>query len=236
MQYRANVGRGVHRLSVVATQKYMDAHDKVAGLIGGRHGVTVFTRNTTEAINMVALGMDFRKGDRVVTTLLEHHSNFLPWLRLRNQGAIELVTIEPELDGTIDINKFEEVIDDRTRLVAVSQASNVLGSVIPVGKIAGICKRSGARFLVDGAQSVPHMPVDVAGIGCDYFCFSGHKMLGPSGTGVLWMKEPAIRPMLVGGGMVAEVDGVQYQGTGWLPAIRGRYSRDRCRDRPWQGG
>ena len=102
---------------------------------------------------------------------------------------------------------FEEAIDDRTRLVAVSQASNVLGSVIPVGKIAGICKKYGARLLVDGAQSVPHMPVNVADIGCDYFCFSGHKMLGPSGTGVLWMKEPAIRPMLVGGGMVAEMNG-----------------------------
>ncbi|HVP94424.1 MAG TPA: cysteine desulfurase [Methanoregulaceae archaeon] len=211
MQYRANVGRGVHRLAVVATQKYMDAHQKVAGLIGGEKGVTIFTRNTTEAINMVALGMDFKKGDRVVTTLLEHHSNFLPWIRLKNQGIIDLTTIEPEKNGTIDSTRFFEAIDDRTRLVAVSQASNVLGSVIPVKKIAGICKTHGAMFLVDGAQSVPHMPVDVAGIGCDFCCFSGHKMLGPSGTGVLWMKEPAIRPLLVGGGMVEDVNSDHYR-------------------------
>jgi len=189
----------------VATQKYQDAHEKVAGMIGGRQGVTVFTRNTTEAINMVARGMDFSDGDRVVTTLLEHHSNFLPWFRLKNQGKIGLDTIAPDKDGTFEISRFEEAIDGRTRLVAVSQASNVLGSVVPVKKIAELCRKHGALLLVDGAQSVPHMPVDVADIGCDYFCFSGHKMLGPSGTGVLWMKEPDLRPLLVGGGMVADI-------------------------------
>ncbi|HTY14088.1 MAG TPA: cysteine desulfurase [Methanoregulaceae archaeon] len=211
LQYRANVGRGVHRLAVVATQKYQDAHDKVAGMIGGRQGTTVFTRNTTEAINMVALGMDFSPGDRIVTTLLEHHSNLLPWFRLKNQGRIGLDTIPPEKDGTLEISRFFDAIDENTRLVAVSQASNVLGTVVPVKKIAGLCKKYGARLLVDGAQSVPHMPVNVADIGCDYFCFSGHKMLGPSGTGVLWMKEPDLSPMLVGGGMVAEIKADHYR-------------------------
>ncbi len=213
LRYRANIGRSVHRLSVIATQRYLDAHDRIASFIGGESGTTVITKNTTEAIGIVASGIHWKKGDRVVTTALEHHSNLLPWLRLRKRGVIVDV-IMPDADGLIDIGAFEAAITDETRLVAITYASNVLGSLLPVRKIAQICQEHGAELLVDGAQSVPHLPIDVKDLGCDYLCFSGHKMLGPTGTGVLWMKEMALEPLLTGGGSVeqASVDGYTYLG------------------------
>ncbi len=199
--YRANVGRGVHRFTRIASQRYWHAHEKVAGFIGGNKGVTVFTKNTTEAINMVAQGLTWKPGDRVITTILEHHSNLLPWRNLTRQGVI-VDTIGINSDYSLDIAALENAITPTTRLVAVTHASNVLGVVIPIEKIAAICHEHGVLLLVDGAQTVPHMPVDVARLGCDFFCFSGHKMLGPTGTGVLWMKEPVIEPLMLGGGMV----------------------------------
>jgi cysteine desulfurase/selenocysteine lyase len=205
LRYRANVGRGVHRLAMVATQKYADAHKKIASFIGVKQGQTIITKNTTEAINMVAYGIEWKKGDRIVTTLLEHHSNYLPWLRLRETHGVDLTIVPPDQDGMFDLSLFEDAIDSTTKLVAVSQASNVLGSVTPVKQIAALCREHDCRFLVDGAQSVPHIPVDVEEAGCDYLCFSGHKMLGPTGTGVLWMRSPDLSPLLVGGGMVGEV-------------------------------
>ena len=213
LRYRANVGRGVHRLAMVATQKYADAHKKIASFIGGEQGQTIITKNTTEAINMVACGLEWKKGDRIVTTLLEHHSNYLPWLRLREKHGVELTIVPPGPDGTFELSLFEEAIDGTTKLVAVSHASNVLGSVTPVKEISALCREHDSRFLVDGAQSVPHIPVDVEEAGCDYLCFSGHKMLGPTGTGVLWMKSPDLSPLLVGGGMVGEVTESGYTET-----------------------
>jgi cysteine desulfurase/selenocysteine lyase len=205
LRYRANVGRGVHRLAMVATQKYADSHKKIASFIGGGQGQVVITKNTTEAINMVACGLEWRKGDRIVTTLLEHHSNYLPWLRLHEKYGVDLCVISPGPDGTFDPALFEEAINGATKLVAVSHASNVLGSVTPVQEISAFCREHCCRLLVDGAQSVPHIPVDVEKAGCDYLCFSGHKMLGPTGTGVLWMKTPDLSPLLVGGGMITDV-------------------------------
>ena len=220
-QYRANVGRGMHRLTRVATQRYQDAHDSVSDFIGGKEGTTVFTRNTTEAINMVAAGLDWQPGDRVVTTIVEHHSNLLPWLRLRQKG-VEIIIIYPGHDGIFDIEAFDEAITANTRLVAVSHVSNVLGTVQPVREIAAICKERGAYFLVDGAQSVPHFPVDAQYIGCDFLCFSGHKMLGPTGTGVLWMQDTmdaVISPLIIGGGTVDDVTTERYTLTTGYPAI-----------------
>ncbi|MCX6700784.1 MAG: cysteine desulfurase [Methanomicrobiales archaeon] len=214
LRYRANVGRGVHRLAVVATQKYAGAHEKIASFIGVRQGLVVITKNTTEAINMVACGIEWQKGDRVVTTLLEHHSNYLPWIRLREKYGLDLSVVHPEPDGTFDLSRFEEAIDDTTRLVAVTHASNVLGSITPVKEVAALCQEHDSRLLVDGAQSVPHIPVDVEEIGCDYLCFSGHKMLGPSGTGVLWMKSPDLTPLFVGGGMISDVSSDHYTEAG----------------------
>lgn len=204
-QYRANVGRGMHRLTRVATQRYQDAHDTVSGSIGGEKGTTVFTRNTTEAINMVAAGLDWQQGDRIVTTVMEHHSNLLPWLRLRQKG-VEVVIIKPDSEGIFNIEAFDEAVTADTKLVAISHVSNALGTIQPVREIAAICKEHDAYFLVDGAQSVPHFPVNVQDIGCDFLCFSGHKMLGPTGTGALWMKKEVISPLIVGGGTVDDVD------------------------------
>jgi cysteine desulfurase/selenocysteine lyase len=203
-RYRSNVGRGVHRLTSIATQRYWHAHEKVAEFIGGKNGVTVFTKNTTESVNMVAQGMSWKPGDRVITTILEHHSNLLPWRNLSKQGvATDIVGIMP--DYSLDLTALERAITDSTRLVAVTQASNVLGVVTPIPEIAKICHDHGLLLLVDGAQAVPHLPVNVETLGCDFYCFSGHKMLGPTGTGVLWMKEPVIEPSVLGGGMVEAV-------------------------------
>jgi cysteine desulfurase/selenocysteine lyase len=202
-EYNANVGRGVHRLSQMAQQRYNDAHKKVASFIGAKEGDLIFTRNTTESINMVSRGLRWRRGDKVVTTLAEHHSNFLPWLRLRKDG-VDLEVVKPDRNGSFDVSDFERAIDAKTRLVAVAHITNVLGTVLPVKEISEICLDKGAMLLVDGAQSVPHMPTNVKNLGCDFLCFSGHKMLGPKGTGVLWTRRE-IEPLLVGGGMVEDV-------------------------------
>jgi cysteine desulfurase/selenocysteine lyase len=203
-RYRANVGRGIHRFTQISSQRYWHAHDKVAQFIGGEDGVTVFTKNTTEAINMVAQGLTWKSGDRVITTILEHHSNLLPWRNLSRQG-VGLDVISINADYSLDLDALKHAITPRTRLVAVSHASNVIGVVTPVSEIAEICREKGILLLVDGAQSVPHMPVNVAHLGCDFFAFSGHKMLGPTGTGVLWMKKAVLEPVQYGGGMVETV-------------------------------
>jgi cysteine desulfurase/selenocysteine lyase len=215
--YKANVGRGVYRMAQLADQRYRDAHCKAAEFIGGAgpEGTTVFTRNTTESINIIASGLLWKKGERIVTTLLEHHSNLLPWMRLKEKG-IELQIIKPDKTGLIELADYEKAISKGTRLVAVSQLSNALGTVLPVKEISKICREQGSLLLVDAAQSVPHMPVDVMDIDCDFLCFSGHKMLAPMGAGVLWIKkEGEVEPLLVGGGMVAEV------GDGWYEIKKG---------------
>ena len=203
--YRANVGRGVYRSAMLAEQRYREAHRKVGELIGANVGTLVFTRNATESINMVAGGLKWRKGDKVVTTLVEHHSNLLPWMRCRERG-VDLKLVVPDRQGMLCLEDFEEAIEEGTRLVALSQLSNVLGSVLPMEEISQICRERGAQMLVDGAQSVPHMPLGVDDLECDFLCFSGHKMLGPTGTGALWIRnEEDIEPLLAGGGMVDEV-------------------------------
>jgi cysteine desulfurase / selenocysteine lyase len=209
-RYRANVGRGVHRFTQISSQRYWHAHDKVAQFIGGNDGVTVFTKNTTEAINMVAQGLVWNTGDRVITTILEHHSNLLPWRNLTRQG-VGLDVIGINADYSLDLDALKGAITPATRLITVSYASNVIGVVTPISEIAKICHDKGVLLLVDGAQSVPHMPVDVARLGCDFFACSGHKMLGPTGTGVLWMKEPVLEPMMFGGGMVETVTGTSFK-------------------------
>lgn len=206
-EYNANVGRGVHRLSQVASQKYKDAHRKIADFIGANEEEVIFTKNTTEAINTVASGLRWKKGDKVVTTLIEHHSNFLPWLRLKSLG-VELDIVKPDKNGKFNVSDFKEVIDDKTRLVAVTHVSNVLGTITPIEEISAICEKKNALLLVDGAQSVPHIHVDVRNLGCNFLCFSGHKMLGPTGTGILWMKEDffgRLEPLNFGGGMIDDV-------------------------------
>lgn len=222
-EYNANVGRGVHRLSQIASQKYKDAHRKVADFISANEEEVIFTKNTTEAINMVASGLKWKTGDKVVTTLLEHHSNFLPWLRLKNFG-VALDIVKPDKNGKFNISDFEEVIDDKKRLVAVTHVSNVLGTITPIEEISAICKKKNALLLVDGAQSVPHIPVNVKELGCDFLCFSGHKMLGPTGTGILWMKEDffdRLEPLNFGGGMIDDVSFNSYKLTSGYERFEG---------------
>lgn len=207
IHYRANVGRGVHRLSQIAGQLYWDAHETVNGFINGKGGTPVFVRNCTEAINMVARGLRFNSGDEIITTVSDHHSNLLPWYALKEQG-VRVKVIAPSGDPMltyVSADDVYEVITPKTRLVAISHASNVLGTISPVREIASVAHDAGALCLVDGAQSVPHIMTDVREMGCDFLCFSGHKMLGPTGTGVLWMNDESIEPLLYGGGMIEEV-------------------------------
>ena len=223
----------MHRFTRIATQRYWHAHEKVAKFISGTDGITVFTKNTTEAINMVARGLSWNPGDRVVTTILEHHSNLLPWRNLARQGVdLEVIGINP--DYSLDLAALETALSDQVRLVALTHASNVLGVITPVGEIARMCRKHGALLLVDGAQSVPHIPVDVRALDCDFLCFSGHKMLGPTGTGVLWMKEPVIEPSTLGGGMVESCQCGGVHSCRRVRDLRGRDTEHIRRHRAWR--
>ena len=217
--YNANVGRGVHRLTQMASQRYEDAHRKVAEFIGAKPQELIFTKNTTEGINTVASGIGLKKGDKIVVSLLEHHSNLLPWIRAKNKFGIDLEVVKPNAISADDdkcmpdMSDFEDVIDEKTKIVAITHVSNALGSILPVKEISKLCEKNDALLLVDAAQSVPHMPLDVNDIGCDFLAFSGHKMLGPTGTGGLFVKEELmenIEPLTVGGGAVEDASFVDY--------------------------
>ena len=214
-EYRANVERGVHRLSQEASEEYEEAHSKVASFIGAKSPEEIiFVKNSTEAINVVARGLNWKKGDKIVTTLIEHHSNFIVWLRVKEKHGVTVEVVKPNPDGTFNLEDFEKVIDEKTKLVAMTHVSNVLGVITPVKEVCKIAHEKGALFLVDGAQSVPHMKVDVGEIGCDFLAFSGHKMLGPTGIGVLYVKEEVVNklePLCIGGGTIKNVDIDRYE-------------------------
>ncbi len=211
-KYAANHGRGAHRLARETTNHYEDAREAVAEFLGGEYEHTIFTRNTTESINMVALGLDWEPGDHVVTTNVEHHSNLLPWLRLKEKG-VEVTTVAPNPDGTVDPRDIDSAITEQTKLVAITHVSNVFGSVMDVEEITKIAHRSGCMSLVDAAQSVGHMPFDVKKIDCDFMAVSGHKgMLGPQGTGMLYLKDTdSIKPVYLGGGTIYAMTGDDYK-------------------------
>ena len=179
--YRANVERGVHRLSQKASEEYEKVHATVADFINAESETEiVLTRNATEAINLVANGLSWNKGDKIVTSLIEHHSNFIVWLRLKKRYGVDVEIVKPNREGLFDNAVFEKAVEDNTRLIALSHVSNVLGVRTPVEEVAKIAHDHGAHLLVDGAQSLPHLEVDVQRIDCDYLAFSGHKMLGPT--------------------------------------------------------
>jgi cysteine desulfurase/selenocysteine lyase len=211
-EYRANVERGVHRLSQKAGEEYANARSKVADLINAKPEEVIMTKNTTESINTVACGLAWHKGDKVVATNIEHHSNLIVWLRLKKRYGVDVEFVKANSEGILDIADFEKAIDDRTKLVAVTHASNVLGSISPVEEIASIAHERGAHLLVDGAQSVPHMHLNVREMGCDFLAFSGHKMCGPTGIGVLYIREDLhdeVEPLCIGGGNIKDV-GIDY--------------------------
>lgn len=211
--YRANVERGVHRFSQKASEEYEKAHAKVADFINAKSETEIIlTKNATEAINLVANGVNWKKGDKIVTSLIEHHSNFIVWLRLKKRYGVNVEIVKPNREGIFDTVDFEKAMDNKTRLVALTHVSNVLGVKTPVDEIAKIAHDHDAHLLVDGAQSAPHLKVDVQKIGCDYLAFSGHKMLGPTGVGVLYARKELLdnlEPLSIGGGTIADV-GLDY--------------------------
>ncbi|MBI4017918.1 MAG: cysteine desulfurase [Candidatus Aenigmarchaeota archaeon] len=213
----ANVHRGVYKLSEEATQAYEDAHRKVAQFIGADSwDQIIFTRNATEAINLVAYSWglaNVRKGDEILVTRMEHHSNLVPWQFVAKRTGAKLKFIEIDKDGNLELDKLDKLITNKTKLVAVTHVSNVLGTINDIEKITKIAHQKGARVLVDAAQSVPHMPVRVGD--ADFVVFSGHKMCGPTGIGVLYAKRELLEkmePFLYGGDMISKVT---YEGAEW---------------------
>jgi cysteine desulfurase/selenocysteine lyase len=210
-RYAGNYGRGAHRLARETTNHYEDAREKVARFLNAEPSKTIFMKNTTEGINLIANSYPWEAGDHIVTTLLEHHSNLLPWMRLQKEG-VNVTVINPDNKGKIDNHMLENAFTEKTKLVAITQVSNVFGSVQDVKGITKIAHRNGIKVLIDGAQSAGHMQVDLKNLGCDFFATAGHKgLLGPQGTGVLYIKEPEVlESASVGGGTVSDVSGLTY--------------------------
>ena len=207
----ANVHRGVHFLSEKATELLEEARDSVRRFVGaGKREEIVFTRGTTEGINLVAfsLGELLHEGDEILVSAMEHHSNIVPWQLLCRRKGLVMKVIPMDDNGELVLEEYEKLFTPKTRLVCVAQVSNVLGTVNPVKEMAATAHKHGALILVDGAQSVPHMAVDVRDMGCDFFVFSGHKVYGPTGIGVLYGREELLDrmpPYQGGGEMIASV-------------------------------
>ena len=219
----ANVHRSIHTLGEEATELYEAARDAVRGFVGARsREEIVFTRGTTEGLNLVAqaVGRTLAGGDEILVTEMEHHSNLIPWQMLcRDRGT--LLKAVPVLQGSyLDMDAFDRLLSPRTRVVAVTHVSNVLGTINPIEAIARKARAVGAAVVVDGAQAAPHMPLDLAASGADFYVFSGHKMLGPTGIGVLYGRKEALtrlEPAWGGGEMIKEVwiDHAQWNDLPW---------------------
>lgn len=208
----ANVHRGVHYLSQQATELHEQARGNVQHFINARsEAEIIFTRGTTESLNLVAFSFGeafLKEGDEVLVSVMEHHSNIVPWQMLRDRKGIVLKVIPMTDEEEIDLEAYKNLFSPRTRLVCIAHVSNVLGTVNPVKEMAAIAHAHGAKVLVDGAQSVPHRRVDVQDIGCDFLTFSGHKIYGPTGIGVLYGREELLEkmpPYQGGGEMIARV-------------------------------
>ena len=219
----ANVHRSIHTLGEEATERYEAARDAVRAFVGARsREEIIFTRGTTEGINLVAqaVGRTLKPGDEIIVSELEHHSNLIPWqMACRDRGAV-LRAIPVVGEGYLDLDAFDRLLSPRTRVVAVAHVSNVLGTINPVTQIAERAHRVGALVLLDGAQAVPHLPLDLDALGADFYAFSGHKMLGPTGIGVLYGRREVLdklEPAWGGGEMIKEVwiDRAQWNDLPW---------------------
>ena len=210
-QYTANVSRAVHTLGAEATEAYESARTKLAGLLKVRADELVLCSGTTFAINLVAYSYLLPKlqpDDVILVSRMEHHANIVPWQLMAERTGAKVEVIEILQDGTIDMDAFAAQLRPQVKLVAVAHVSNVLGTINPVREMAKLSRKHGIPMLVDGSQAVPHMPVDISSIGCDFYVFTGHKMLGPTGTGALWAKAAhleAIPPFIGGGEMIKSV-------------------------------
>jgi len=218
-EYNSNVHRGIHSLSQEASVAYEEAHDRAAGFVGadGREEI-VFTKNTTEAFNLVAYtwGLnELEPGQNVVTTQMEHHASLVTWQQLCEKRGAEVRYVGMNDDGTLDMDDLRAKVDDDTAMVSVVHVSNTLGTINPVAEITDIAHEHDALSFVDGAQAVPTRPVDVGALDVDFYAFSGHKMLGPTGIGALYGKQALLEdlpPFLVGGSMIRRVE---FEGTTW---------------------
>jgi cysteine desulfurase / selenocysteine lyase len=209
----ANVHRGSHVLADEATSRYEKSRETVSRFIGAQKPEEiVFVRNTTEALNLVAYSYaldNLTTGDEILLGVWEHHSNLVPWQQVCLKTGARLIYTYPTKDGLFDFADFRSKLSSRTKLVAMAQASNVLATIFPVAEIVNETRKFGAITVIDGAQSTPHMPVNVKSMGCDFFAFSGHKMLAPMGIGVLYVKSDMynkMKPFMTGGGMILEVN------------------------------
>lgn len=215
--YNSNVHRGVHKLSVEATDEYEKARFKIADFINASSNEIIWTRNTSESINIVSIGLKNKvnTGDNIVVSRMEHHSNLVPWQQLCKEKNAELRYLDHDIAGRIDLDQAKKIIDKNTKIIAITHMSNVLGVINPINSIREISKKNGTLLVLDGAQSAPHFSVDMKEIDCDFFSFSAHKMLGPTGIGVLYGKEALLEemdPFYFGGDMISEVT---YEGAKW---------------------
>jgi cysteine desulfurase/selenocysteine lyase len=209
-QENANVHRGIYKLAQKATMQYEKAHEVVATFIGADFEEVIFTKGTTEGLNLLAysLGKNLQSGDEIVLSEMEHHSNLVPWQQIAKERKAVLKFIPITKDYRLDMDKARELINNRTKIISVTQMSNVLGTINPVKELAEMAHEAGALIIVDAAQSVPHMPIKVKELNCDFLVFSAHKMCGPTGIGVLYGKKELLEkmnPFQYGGDMISEV-------------------------------
>ena len=216
-EYNSNVHRGVHTLSMEATDAYELARTKIAKFLNSKPEEIIWTRNTSESLNIVAKGLSksISEENNIVISKMEHHSNLVPWQQLCLETGAELRYLENDSNGIIDLVHAREIIDKNTSILSITHMSNVLGIINPVDELREISIKFGTKLIIDGAQSVPHFSVDVRELDCDFLCFSAHKMLGPTGIGILYGKEELLEkmnPNYFGGDMISEVT---YESATW---------------------
>lgn len=217
-RHNAAVHRGAHQLAEEATDNYENARSVVAEFLGAKSDEIVFTKSATESINLVAYALTskIKAGDRIVVSEMEHHANLIPWQQLAKRTGAELAWFSVTEEGRLDLSDIESVITPNTAIVAITHQSNVLGTIVPIETIVRRAESVGAQVLLDACQSVPHMPVDVQRLGVDYLAFSGHKILGPTGVGILWGRNlEQLPPFLFGGSMI---ENVTMTDATWAPA------------------
>jgi len=212
LTYAGNYGRGAHRLARQTTEHYENSRETVANFFSCEPANVVFTKNTTDSINTVAHGLEWAPGDHIITSTIEHHSNYLPWVALHQHGVI-LDVVKSNHEGIIDPASIDTAITDRTKLIALSHVSNVFGSVQDVNRVIKIGRRHGIPVLIDAAQSAGHLCLSSEALSCDFLAVPGHKgLLGPQGTGILILQDPeGLRPTTLGGGAVEWVRGCEYE-------------------------
>ncbi|CUH39597.1 putative cysteine desulfurase [Jannaschia seosinensis] len=208
----SNVHRGLHTLSTISTENYEAVRGTVARFLGApSEEQIVFTTGTTEAMNLISYGWAaprLEAGDEIVLSVMEHHANIIPWHFLRERQGVKLVWVEPDVNGDLDPQAVLEAVTDRTKMIALTQLSNVLGTVVDVKTICHAARERGITTVIDGSQAAVHMPVDVADIGCDFYAITGHKLYGPSGSGAVFIRPERLaemRPFMGGGDMIREV-------------------------------